>query len=261
MKKREDDALQKVLAILEEEGKTFEEKKKAAICYLEEKEDSLLANVLISKAEEDAAGLLWKKQFWKQGEVLEEKNGVLLRKTDRRDKENFLKLQEENPISRTVMNMEACRDMLWKEHVENKTLICTIESSGVYVGYCGIKNLAKEPWEIAVELLKKWHRKGIGFLSICILLDAIKDRLGVTEFRVCIESDNYASQRLFEKLGAEPNGISEFLIHGEENLRQVEEENLSLINENLKEIARKFNVEPRKLLSHVLEYRLIWGKE
>ena len=73
MKKREDDALQKVLAILEEEGKTFEEKKKAAICYLEEKEDSLLANVLISKAEEDAAGLLWKKQFWKQGEALEEK--------------------------------------------------------------------------------------------------------------------------------------------------------------------------------------------
>ena len=73
MKKREDDALQKVLAILEEEGKTFEEKKKAAICYLEEKEDSLLANVLISKAEEDAAGLLWKNSFGSRERYLKKK--------------------------------------------------------------------------------------------------------------------------------------------------------------------------------------------
>ena len=70
--------------------------------------------------------------------------------------------------------------------------------------------------------------------------------------------DNYASQALFEKLGAEPNGISEFWIHDEESIRKCEEENLHLIDEKLCKVAKKFEVEPRKLLSHVLEYKLRW---
>lgn len=53
--------------------------------------------------------------------------------------------------------------------------------------------------------------------------------MGVKKFRVKIDADNYASQRLFEKLGAIPYGIAE-----------------------------QFGVEPRKLLSHVLEYELNW---
>ncbi len=35
-----------------------------------------------------------------------------------------------------------------------------------------------------------------------IMLDEIKNRLNVSEFRVRIDVENYPSQRLFEKLGA-----------------------------------------------------------
>ena len=78
------------------------------------------------------------------------------------------------------------------------------------------------------------------------------------EFRVKIDSDNYASQGLFEKLGAVPYGIAEFMLHKEEDIRKCEEENLQEIDDKLMEVAEKFGVEPRKLLSHVLEYRLEW---
>ena len=93
------------------------------------------------------------------------------------------------------------------------------------------------------------------------MLDELKRRLGVTSYSVRIEPSNTASQRLFEKLGATPNGISEFLLHGAEELKKYEETNLQYITEQLSEVAQKFGVEPRKLLSHVLEYRLDWNAE
>ena len=91
-----------------------------------------------------------------------------------------------------------------------------------------------------------------------IMLDEIKNRLNVSEFRVRIDAENYPSQRLFEKLGAEPNGISEFLLHEEADIRRCEEENIHLLDERIQKLAKQFNVEPRKLLSHVLEYKLTW---
>ena len=44
----------------------------------------------------------------------------------------------------------------------------------------------------------------------------------------------------------------------EELQQKCEEENLHLIDEDVIALAQKFNVEPRKLLSHVLEYKLVW---
>ncbi len=75
---------------------------------------------------------------------------------------------------------------------------------------------------------------------------------------IILEREIYPSQRLFEKLGAEPNGISEFLLHEEADIRRCEEENIHLLDERIQELAKQFNVEPRKLLSHVLEYKLMW---
>ena len=93
------------------------------------------------------------------------------------------------------------------------------------------------------------------------MLSEIKTRLGVKTFRVKIYSDNYASQRLFEKLGATPYGIAEFMLHKEEDIMRCKEENLNEINDRLIQTAKKFNVEPRKILSHVLEYELSWNVE
>lgn len=105
---------------------------------------------------------------------------------------------------------------------------------------------------------EKWRRQGIGYNALKIFLSEMKSRVQKREFRVKIDSDNYASQGLFEKLGAVPYGIAEFMLHKEEDIRKCEEENLQEIDDKLMEVAEKFGVEPRKLLSHVLEYRLEW---
>ena len=90
------------------------------------------------------------------------------------------------------------------------------------------------------------------------MLDELRDRLGVIEFRIRIEPTNHASQRLFEKLGAVPNGVSELWLHDPEDLEELEESSADLIDDSLVSLANKFAVEPRTLLSHVLEYKLTW---
>ena len=254
-----EDSIHKVMNIIEkEDGRTFEEKKKEAINFLKDKENTLLAERLIDIATYDEIGKKIYKKFWAMGECIITENEIILRKVQDSDKDIFIELQKENNIVKSMMKEEAYRNMLWNEHIEYKALMFSIVVDNEYVGYCGIKNTTHEQWEIAIEILNKWKHKGIGYRAISIMLDAIKNRLNVSEFRVRIDAENYPSQRLFEKLGAEPNGISEFLLHEEADIRRCEEENIHLLDERIQELAKQFNVEPRKLLSHVLEYKLTW---
>ena len=70
-----------------------------------------------------------------------------------------------------------------------------------------------------------------------------------------MEIDNYASQALLKKLGAYPNGISEYELHGK-NLDQFKRENTDLIDDKLQAVAEEFCMEAEDILGYVLEYRL-----
>lgn len=254
-----EDSIHKVMNIIEkEDGRTFEEKKKEAINFLKDKENTLLAKRLIDIATNDEMGKKIYKKFWAMGECIITENEIILRKVQDSDKHIFIELQKENNIVKSMMKEEAYRNMLWNEHIEYKALMFSVIVDNEYAGYCGIKNTTHEQWEIAIEILNKWKHKGIGYRAISVMLDEIKNRLNVSEFRVRIDAENYPSQRLFEKLGAEPNGISEFLLQEEADIRRCEEENIHLLDERIQKLAKQFNVEPRKLLSHVLEYKLTW---
>ena len=207
-----EDIVQKVMDIFEaEDGRVFEEKKKEVIEYLKNQEDTLLAERVLSAAINDEKGRCWKEKFWQAGETLQSNGHVILRKVKETDREMFLELQRETSMMRSMLKEEGYRLMLWDEHIQDKALMATIEVDDEYAGYCGINNLSKEYWEIAIELREKWRRQGIGYNALKIFLSEMKSRVQKREFRVKIDSDNYASQGLFEKLGAVPYGIAEFM--------------------------------------------------
>lgn len=199
-------------------------------------------------------------EFWDNTQTVYSDDKIVLRKPTECDRLQFLKLKEIYSATPNLFSDPKMRSMFWNEHTGAKEIMCTIANrqTDEYIGYCGIKDVNDDIWEIAVELFEEYHGKGIGTLSVSRLLDTVSYRCGKNDFRVRIDPFNIASQALFEKLGAKPNGISEFGVHDAELLRQCEEENLSLIDEQLEATAQKFHVEARKLLSHVLEYKLIW---
>ena len=56
--------------------------------------------------------------------------------------------------------------------------------------------------EIGIQLLKKYHSQGIGTRVVNLFVNQLKSIINVEFFTVRIRSDNYASQRMFEKMGA-----------------------------------------------------------
>lgn len=196
-----------------------------------------------------------KSNFWEYVNI--SNYGIVLRSVKDDDKESFLLLQEENALSKRLIKEDEFRNSLWEEHNEEKCFMFSIIVNKEYVGYCGIKNITLPQWEVAIEILEKWKNKGIGYNALCMLFDALKERLNKNCFRVRVFPSNVASQALFNKLGAIPNGISEYWLHGD-MATEYEEENLSEIDEQIEILADQFGVEPRKLLSHVLEYKIIW---
>lgn len=207
---------------------------------------------------DDAVGQEIKNRFWSFGNIMCQSGELLLRDVLDSDKEGYLQLQQEYSSFRSLLQDERYCETIWCDHTDHTTLILSIEKNGEYVGYCGIKDLSKEQWEIAIELLPKWTHQGVGSAVIPAMLDALKGRLSADNFRIRIDPTNLASQGLFEKIGAKPNGISKFILHNEDEIRKCEEANLHLIDDCLVTVAKKFDVEPRKLLSHVLEYTLHW---
>jgi len=251
---------QEVLDIIEaDDGRSFEEKKKAAVKHLETIMEPPLAETLADLAVADVAGAQIKNTFWSDGEIVCADGSTILRQIDECDCEGYLELQRDYSIMKSMLKEEAYCRMVWKEHREDKALMLSIVRNGTYLGYCGIKNTSQKPWEIAIELHRDWTGQGVGSIAVAAMLDAIKTRLGISEFRVRIDPGNIASQKLFEKLGAVPNGISELWLKDAVQIERCEEENLNYIDDQVIALAGKFGVEPRKLLSHVLEYSLTWN--
>ena len=251
--------LQEALDILDaNDRKTFDQKKEAVINHLRNCKEPEPFDAPADRSVADKMGQQIKNEFWRRGNIACPECDIILRKVEDADREGYLELQREYSIMKSMLKEPVYCDMAWNEHVEPKALMLSIIENGNYIGYCGIKSTVQNPWEIAIEILPDWTKNGIGYMAVTAMLEAIKARLGVVAFRVRIDPGNQASQKLFEKLGAVPNGISEFLMHDENALEKFEEDNLHLIDEHLIALADKFNVKPRKLLSHVLEYTLFW---
>lgn len=134
---------------------------------------------------------------------------------------------------------------------------CVIEQDGVPAGYLGLKHTSAALWEIAIELDAKHTRQGLGPRSIRLYLNEVQRITDRGEFKAVVEVDNIPSQKCFERLGAKLVGLCDSVVlkTGEEK-RKFEEKNLDLIDVHMMELAGRLGVEPRTLLSHLLDYRL-----
>jgi RimJ/RimL family protein N-acetyltransferase len=125
------------------------------------------------------------------------------------------------------------------------------------IGYLGIKDTSADLWEIAIELDGKYTRQGYGPHSVRLYLNELQRITGKDAFRALVEVDNIPSQRCFEKLGAHLVGLcSGAVLKTDDEKERFEARNLSLIDAHMMRLAERLGTELRKLLSHVLDYRL-----
>lgn len=173
------------------------------------------------------------------------------------EKQDYIALSYTYSCMESAFKDEEFIEDLWNGFINGKSFTCTVydQKSGDYVGYCAIKDIEKPDWELAIELKPEWCHKGYGTEAVSLFLKRLAKVTGKRFFRARVATDNYTSQALVKKLGASPNGVSQFLLRGEA-LEEFRRENQDMIDDRFRKLADEFGVEPEEMLGNVLEYRL-----
>ena len=194
--------------------------------------------------------------FPQEGDMVAQGDKVVLGVIKKDEREKYLAVSYEHSSMKEWYKEEAFRKTTWEDFLSENSFVCSIydKISGEYVGYCSIKNLMKDEWEIAIELKSDACHKGYGTEALHIFMETVHQLTGRRFFRARVEIDNYASQGLMKKLGAIPNGVSEFLLHGEE-IEKFQKEHQDMITDEIRNVAADFCMDAEAILGYVLEYR------
>lgn len=156
------------------------------------------------------------------------------------------------------------REVYLKQITDKNTFFVAIIRKGdsAYLGYIGLKDTSANLWEFCVELLPEYCNGGYGYDAVKLFLKRVSAVTGneSQQFMALVETDNIPSQKLMLKLGGRLIDIYDYTFYDEALAESFEEEHLGEITEHMIELAEELMVEPRKLLSHVLDYRIFADK-
>lgn len=192
----------------------------------------------------------------REGELLVEGESLCLLGIAEEDREDYMEVEYDTSFFKAAFSDRRFLKNIWNSfHHRNRSYYSIFSHNGLFLGYCGIRNLQASPWELCISLKKQYQGRGIGTESLRLLMKALKRRTGESVYRGRVDADNEASIGMMRKLGARPNGISESFLHGE-RLKCYQKQSTYLIDERLRELAEEFAVPAEELLGHLLEFRI-----
>ena len=161
------------------------------------------------------------------GEVVVVGNKVILGVLREDEKEMYLAVSAEYSYLKGVYKDEKLREGVWNDFLSDSTFVCSIydKVSGEYVGYCSIKNLVKNDWELAIELMPDACHKGYGTEALSLLMQVLHRLTGRRYFRARVEIEKF------------------------------QEENKGMITDEIRAVAAEFGMAAEDILGYVLEYR------
>jgi len=204
---------------------------------------------------------IWDFSREKAQPVFVQDDAVVIRPVNENDAEFYVSIRiQYSMIYRVMIGVEKRRSesLFLLDLRQPESFYGIIENSKrMPIGYIGIKDTSADIWELAIELDKQYTQRGLGPRSIVLFLNEISRITGKTTFKAKVEADNIPSQKCFERIGAALMGLCDGpLLKMPEEKERFEEKNLNLVDDNIRDIADRLAVEPRKLLSHVLEYHV-----
>lgn len=252
--------LEEMLRLLEEMEQQNGEEKKIYHSQIMEMLDAKCEEFekKIEKLKAGPNGKVWDFSKERAMDIFAEDDVILLRNCKDSEKEKYIQVKKENTDDPEFYDNESAADSTWKMFKEEKSFCCTIirKSDDEFIGYISIKDTKSNLWEIAIELLQEHCHKGYGSRAIALFLPAISKITNKAQFQALVETDNIPSQLLMEKLGARLIDIYDYTFQGDEEAATAfEEKYMYEITERMVILAEQIGVEPRKMLSHVLDYR------
>ena len=180
---------------------------------------------------------------------------VELRHIEDSEYDGYEEVLHENSIMKSFFKDAEFMQCLWKDLKSERSLYLSIYYEDEFCGYCGVENVDAKIPEIAIELLKKYHGRGVGYSALTALMKEYAKIVEIDYFMSRVDAENRASISLMKKLGGKPFGLSNLLITCEKEKARLEKEYAYLINDNVQALADEWQVASEKLLSHALVFR------
>lgn len=195
----------------------------------------------------------------KAAPIFAEGEGLLLRPCQAADARFYNAVHRQwSPFGRNYPPEEMMLPALRQELTNPNAFFCVVQrkTDGAEMGYVSLKDTTHAIWEIAMEFDRQFCYQGYGGQALLLFLRRVCEVTGRTQFQALVEVDNTACQSCMRKIGAEFVGLYNYAFENEAAAEEFELENLALIGDQLYALADRLGVQPRKLLSHVLEYRI-----
>lgn len=183
---------------------------------------------------------------------------VTIRHMEESDFHDYIRLQQEVYFDKTLLETDEQKKYAWDGIWHGKGCYYAImgQESGTFLGYCAIKNKGDDIPEISIELLNEYHRKGVGYRAVRMLMREIDRNYNKNVFYYKVEPDNYASLLLVRKLKGIPHSLERNICLDDEYVSAFETAMKHCIDENLEKIAAAFKCDVLKLLSNVLVFKV-----
>ena len=199
-----------------------------------------------------------KADFFQADGLFVQNDKYILRALTEVDKENYLKLYRENSIVANVssemsdVDYDEFAEFVWEKIPEDDSIIVSVFSKkcNLYVGSITMQHPFSDTPEIGIDVLRRYQRQGIAYETISMFAKRILELKNVEYFLVRIYSDNIASTKLFEKLGAlrighERSEFGAVLAQMKEKMKN-EYEDLLICNSDVEDIANE---------NYIVQYR------
>lgn len=216
------------------------------------------AKVDIEKFAPQPTGIPWDFSKEKQMEIFTEEGRIKLIPFKDSDKDSYIRIHRQYVSSIYDYDYEEYRNVAFSQIMGEEGFYC-----GIYlmdtedmIGYVGLKDTTKNLWELVIEIDSDYRFHGIGGESIKLFIAKVSEITKKDQFNAFVEYDNAASRRMFEKIGARLIGIANNLFPSLAAASDYEEKHISEITDDMRALANELEVEPRQLLSHVLEYNV-----
>ena len=133
-----------------------------------------------------------------------ENEKYLIRPITESDKDDFMRIQQENSTFPAVYEEGNFRDVFWEESLKDGNDIYMMvfqKPGGKHIANCSVQGIQNDKVSIGIDVDKAFQNKGIGTEVMILLLGYLQENARDKRLLIKTRSDNIACRRMISKAG------------------------------------------------------------
>ena len=133
-----------------------------------------------------------------------ENERFLIRPVVLSDKDQFMRIQQENSEMPNAYKEDTFRESFWEKCLEGDGdiyMMIFLKENGGHIGNCSFQNVNTDIIEIGIDIDKTMQNMGLGTSVLSLLVAYLRDHASDRKHRIKTKSNNIPCQKMIEKVG------------------------------------------------------------